>query len=65
MNTKQFYGEKIIDAIKEVMAYAKQSTPEERTILVECFYKVAQKQKKEVIRIPLIKLAEWVESLEG
>ncbi|MGM0333993.1 hypothetical protein [Enterococcus sp. AZ050] len=65
MNTKQFYGEKIIDAIKEVITYAKQSTPEERMILVECFYKVAQKQKKEVIRIPLIKLAEWVESLEG
>lgn len=65
MNTKQFYGEKIIDAIKEVMAYVKQSTPEEREILIECLRKAAQKQKKEVIRIPLIKLAEWVESLEG
>lgn len=65
MNVKQFYGEKVINEIKKVIAYVAQATPEERAILIECFRSEARKQNKEFVRIHLVKLAEYIEQMDG
>lgn len=65
MNAKQFYGEKIVNEIKKVIAYVAQATPEERVILIECLRFEARKQNKEFVRIQLVKLAEYIEQMDG
>lgn len=64
MNVRKIFGEEIAEKIKEVLRYAKQSTKEERFILVDSLRDEAKKQQKYIVQITLLKLAEHIESLE-
>lgn len=64
MNSEQFYGTELVNKIKELMIYSKHATQEERTILSDSLREAASRQTKNIVQIVLIKLAEYVESLE-
>lgn len=64
MNAKQFFGEKLVNSIIEAIIYAEQATQEERMILVNLLRNEARQQYKDIMQITLLKLADYIESLE-
>ncbi len=64
MNAKQFFGEELVNSIIEAIIYAEQATQEERMNLVNLLRNEARQQDKDIVQITLLKLADYIESLE-
>lgn len=64
MSSEQVFGTEIVKKIKELVIMANQFTQEERMILANTLCAEAAKQHRDKVRITLLKLAEYIESME-
>jgi len=64
MSSEQFFGAEIVRKIKELVIMANQFTQEERMILANTLRTEATEQHKDIVRTALLKLADYIESLE-
>lgn len=64
MDSNQFFGKELVNSITEAIIWAKQSSQEERMILVDCLRDEASHQDKDIVQVTLLKLADYIESLE-
>lgn len=64
MNAKQILGEELVNSIIKAVICAKESSQEERMILVDCLRDEARKQHKDSFSSVLSRLADYIESTE-